>query len=656
MKGAQESYSSKVGELEAIVSQGEELSKKLSRGRLATALPGLVLLIVGFSEPQLPSIVWQFGALLMVGFLGLATWQENLRGRIDWSVQQLGFYRRMIARSTRNWEGLKALPTEGVAASYSSDLSKDIDLFGDRSLFRWFSLAVSESGARTIADWMTRWVSFGEIERRQQAVRELVGQRSWREGFWDAALGFRGCDTSPEKLAQWGASPSFFENRKWLQIATWIGPVLACGAIGLVMLGVLLKQAMLFNVGFVVFLVGVALNLLITLGIIGRIHDMFVQIGSANRELSSLVELFRLAEELEPQSAMLRELHSCFIGSGTQAGTQAGAQDRATAAIRKLQWRMGFAGIQRNPLFFIPYWILQLITLWDFRVLEQLENWKARYGSRVGGWIDSLGKLEALSSGAAVGDENQTWGYPVWSDQVDRSLADRSLANSSLADRSLASRNLEVQGLGHPLLSDSKRVINDVRIVESHPLLLVTGSNMAGKSTLLRSLGINIVLGRLGSPVAAQQWRGPNCELASSIRVQDSLQDGVSFFMAELKRLRAIVDATRENQVGLGRTTMVLLDEILQGTNSRERQIAVEQVLEQLVELGAMVVTSTHDLELAGCPGIERISQVVHFREYFEKTGEGEQMRFDYKMRPGVTPTTNALKLLEMVGLAKRSV
>ena len=167
MKGAQESYSSKVGELEAIVSQGEELSKKLSRGRLATALPGLVLLIVGFSEPQLPSIVWQFGALLMVGFLGLATWQENLRGRIDWSVQQLGFYRRMIARSTRSWEGLKALPTEGVAASYSSDLSKDIDLFGDRSLFRWFSLAVSESGARTIADWMTRWVSFGEIERRQ---------------------------------------------------------------------------------------------------------------------------------------------------------------------------------------------------------------------------------------------------------------------------------------------------------------------------------------------------------------------------------------------------------------------------------------------------------------------------------------------------------
>jgi predicted ATPase len=628
MKGAQEAYSSKVGELEAVVSRGEELSKKLSRGRLATALPGLVLLIVGFSEPQLPSLIWQFGALLMVAFLGLATWQENLRSRIDWSVQQLGFYRRMLARCTRSWDGLKALPTEGVAAGYASDLSKDIDLFGDRSLFRWFSLAVSESGARTIAEWMTRWVAFGEIERRQQAVRELVGKRSWREGFWDAALGFRGCDTSPEKLAQWGASPSFFQNRKWLQIATWIGPALAIGAIALVALGVILKQAMVFNVGFVVFLVGVALNLLITLGIIGRIHDMFVQIGSANRELSSLVELFRLAEELEPQSAMLRELHSCFIGSGTQ--------ERSTVAIRKLQWRMGFAGIQRNPLFFIPYWILQLIMLWDFRVLEQLESWKARYGSRVGGWIDSLGKLEALASGAAVGDENGAWGYPVWSDQPDRSL--------------------EVQGLGHPLLADSKRVINDLRIAESHPLLLVTGSNMAGKSTLLRSLGINIVLGRLGSPVAAQQWRGPNCELASSIRVQDSLQDGVSFFMAELKRLRAIVDATRGNQVGSGRTTMVLLDEILQGTNSRERQIAVEQVLEQLVELGALVVTSTHDLELAGCPGIERISQVVHFREFFEKTSEGEQMRFDYKMRPGVTPTTNALKLLEMVGLAKRSV
>lgn len=624
MDSAQVAYASKVSGLEASIAKGESTSKKISRGRLGTALPGLVLLIAGFSEPQLPDLVWQFGAFLMVCFLALATWQENLRSSIDWNVQQLGFYRRMLARCSRNWEGLPALPTELVAAGYSSDLSKDIDLFGDRSLFRWFSLAVTESGARTIADWMTRWVPVEEIVRRQEAVREIAQQRGWREQFWDAALGFRGCDTSPEKLAAWGTSSMYLRARWGLRIASWVGPAIACFGILLIVVGGISRQAVWFNSGFVMFLIGVGINLLITLGVIGRIHDMFVQIGSANRELASLSELFRLVEELAPQSPMLRELHGEFVGGG----------ERATTAIGALQRRMGFAGIQRNPLFFIPYWIMQLIVLWDFRVLEMLETWKLRYGGRIGGWIEALGKVESVASGGAVADENGAWGYPQWSDG--------------------STRDLGVAGLGHPLLADSKRVLNDVQMQESRPLLLVTGSNMAGKSTLLRSLGINTVLGRLGSPVACKTWSGPNCALASSIRVQDSLQDGVSFFMAELKRLRAIVDTTRENQLDLGRTTMVLLDEILQGTNSRERQIAVEQVLEQLVELGALVVTSTHDLELAGCAGVEQIAQVVHFREYFEKTDQGEQMRFDYKMRSGVTPTTNALKLLEMVGLAKR--
>jgi DNA mismatch repair ATPase MutS len=210
--------------------------------------------------------------------------------------------------------------------------------------------------------------------------------------------------------------------------------------------------------------------------------------------------------------------------------------------------------------------------------------------------------------------------------------------------------------LGHPLIPDPLRVLNDVQIAESQPLLLVTGSNMAGKSTLLRSLGINTVLGRLGSRVACSSWTGPNCALASSIRVQDSLADGVSFFMAELKRLRSISDATRKHQASGGqRVSLVLLDEILQGTNSRERQIAVEQVLDQFVQLGALVVASTHDLELANCPGIVKVAQVVHFREYFEQIDGVEQMRFDYKMRQGVTPTTNALKLLEMVGLSRKT-
>jgi ABC-type multidrug transport system fused ATPase/permease subunit len=623
---AQSDYERNKEKLEDSISKGEALSKKLSMGRLATALPGLLLAIAGFSEPQLPSLVWQFGLLLIVAFLALASWQEVLRDQLNWSIQKRNFYRRMQARCTRDWSGLPALPTEQAAVGYANELSKDLDLFGDRSLFRWFSLAVTESGAKTIAEWMGNWSAFSAIADRQQAVEELAHQRVWRESFWDAALGFRGCDTSPERIAAWGKSPGLFDDRAWLRPLTWIGPIGVLIAIAVMIAGVLTARASVFSFGFFAFLAAVTINLLVTVSIIGRIHDLFVQIGNANRELSSLNELFGLVEKLEPESILLVELRKRFFVG----------EIPATDAIANLQRRMRWAGIQRNPLLFIPYWFVQLTLFWDARVLESLEAWKVRHGTKVQAWIEGLGQIEALVSGAAVSDEYPHWKYPKCND--------------------VSSRDLSVTELGHPLIPDTHRVLNDVHISESHPLLLVTGSNMAGKSTLLRSLGINTVLGRLGSRVACSSWVGPNCALASSIRVQDSLADGVSFFMAELKRLRSITDATREHQSSGGnRVSLVLLDEILQGTNSRERQIAVEQVLDQFVQLGALVVASTHDLELANCPGIARVAQVVHFREYFESIDGVEQMRFDYKMRAGVTPTTNALKLLEMVGLSKRS-
>jgi DNA mismatch repair ATPase MutS len=219
---------------------------------------------------------------------------------------------------------------------------------------------------------------------------------------------------------------------------------------------------------------------------------------------------------------------------------------------------------------------------------------------------------------------------------------------------------VQARRIAHPLLEDAQRVPNDVTIPRQHPLLLVTGSNMAGKSTLLRALGLNLLLARTGAPICASAYEGELMELATSVRVQDSVQDGVSYFMAELHRLRQVVEASRRFQPSNGqssqsRPVLALLDEILQGTNSRERQIAVLHVVEQLIETGAIIAMTTHDLELAGLSLIEQQGQVVHFREYFEMVDGQERMRFDYLMRPGPTPTTNALKLLEFVGLRTRT-
>ncbi|MEI8211796.1 MAG: hypothetical protein WCI02_06585 [Planctomycetota bacterium] len=617
-------YRQRVEKLDADIAQGHLQSQKLGVARIAVALPGIVMIAANFFEPRIPSGIWQFGTLLLIGFLALATWHENLRDRIEWWIQQRAFYRRLLARCDRTWTELPPLPSEPAATSLTSDLSRDLDLFGDRSLFRWASLAVTDSGAATLGQWMMQWVPTTEVLRRQTSVRELAELHPWRQSFWDAAIGFRGMDSSPEKIAQWGAEPPLFQSRSLVKFATWVGPCLAI--LGLIggLVGILASLPILFNVGLVLFLVGIAINLLLTITIMGSVHDVFVRVGTANRELQSLSTLFSLVEELQPKSELLNEIRSDLIGHPTSS----------TQAIGQLRRTMSFAGIQRNPLFFIPYWILQLILLWDIRVLERLEGWKKEFGNQIARWIQGLGTIEALNSAATIADENPDWAYPTWFDNRNRTL--------------------QIQTLGHPLLKDSSRVCNDVSIDRSHPLLLVTGSNMAGKSTLLRSLGINTILARTGSPVACRAWNGPNLEVASSIRVQDSLQDGVSFFMAELKRLRSIVDFTETQLDQHGRSTLVLLDEILQGTNSRERQIAVEQVLGQLIALEAIVVASTHDLDLAKSASLVDIAQVVHFREFFETRDGTEVMRFDYVMRPGVTPTTNALKLLELVGLANR--
>ena len=573
---------------------------------------------------------WQLGIALVFGFLIAATWHETNLWITGTLRQRLYGYRRLLARCQRDWNNIPPLPTEECSKEFHSELSRDLDLFGDRSLFRWFSLAMTQSGAKTVCRWISEWTDQATMEQRQGAVRALAAKRQWRESFFATACNYQNQQSGPEGIVAWCNTPSYFAKRPWLQWITWLSPsVLILGFLTIIVCKVNEYEPGQVA-GLVCILTCAAINFLLTMTVIGPVHDIFVKIGSANRELQSLVDMIRAIEELDSTELLLAQVRAKCVDESHSA----------EKALSRLQRIMGLAGMQRSPVMFLLYLVLQVAFLWDIRVLELLERWKQSYGNKTAGWLEAIGMIEALNSAAAVADEHPQWTFPVWFDQ-----------ENAGSEQPL----LSVQQVSHPLLNDSIRVPNDVTIHRDKPLLLVTGSNMAGKSTLLRSIGVNSILSRLGSPVSATYWSGDSCELASSIRVQDSLQDGVSFFMAELKRLRSVVDtAQRENHAG-GKQMMVLLDEILQGTNSRERQIAVEHVLDKLVEYGCIVLTSTHDLEMAGNHRIQRIAQVVHFREHFEKIDGKQVMRFDYVMHPGVTPTTNALKLLEMVGLRAAS-
>jgi DNA mismatch repair ATPase MutS len=287
-----------------------------------------------------------------------------------------------------------------------------------------------------------------------------------------------------------------------------------------------------------------------------------------------------------------------------------------------------------NLRFSSVYSLVQPLSLWDFHVLALLERWQRRNGQRVRQWFDVLGQWEALASLSSLVHDNPTWTFPSIEVEPD------------------AERRMTARSLGHPLLPEDRRVANDVTIGPPGTFLMVTGSNMSGKSTLLRAIGTNVVLAQAGAPTCAAQFSMRPALLATSMRIHDSLADGVSYYLAELKRLKQIVDASRGRQPDSDRILLYLLDEILQGTNTAERQIAVRRVLAHLITEGAIGAVSTHDLELATARPLHEACHAVHFRETIQEESGRHQMTFDYKLRDGVATTTNALKLLEMVGLS----
>jgi len=262
-------------------------------------------------------------------------------------------------------------------------------------------------------------------------------------------------------------------------------------------------------------------------------------------------------------------------------------------------------------------------------VQAALDDWQTHAGDKLRGWLEALGEVEALAALAALAHAHPDWAVP----EIDPTAT-----------------KLEAQQAGHPLLPPGVRIDNDVSLGPVGTFMLVTGSNMAGKSTYLRTIGTNVVLAQAGGPVCARSLRMPPVELCTSMRVVDSLERGVSTFLAEVMRLKQVVDVARHASDG-ERCVCYLLDEILQGTNSAERQIAVRQVIRFLMTRHTIGAVSTHDLALADIPEFGERAQLVHFQETLTQGPHGPVMSFGYSLQPGLATSTNALRLVAMLGL-----
>jgi hypothetical protein len=510
-----------------------------------------------------------------------------------------------LARLQRDWDVLTLRPadTSGLPTLNAADL----DILGHASLAHLLNTVTTPLARRRLLGWLLEPTEREATLARQSAVRELLPLMELRDELTlFGALGER----APEAQARF---LTWAEDAPWLGARPWLNWYSILSAVALVGLAF----AQIFGLlPYPFWLVIFAANMVV-MQIAGKdVERQVERVAEEQRAYLPYIGLFGYLSDQRFTASELVRVSEALQVEGESAET----------ALRSLASRMRWSDMRRS----IIGPILQLGLLWNVHALRTLEAWRARFGSHARDWFELLSELEALSGLAALAFDNPNWAFP------------------NIAPEATA---IEARGLGHPLLPPDRCVGNDVTIGPRGRFLLVTGSNMSGKSTLLRAIGVNVALAQAGAPVCARALRLPPTNVMTSMRIEDSLTQGVSYFMAELRRLKVVVDELRKVAQAGERLPLFLLDEILSGTNSGERRIAARAIIHTLLAMGATGAVSTHDLSLVEEPELRAASVAVHFSEHFTRDAEGPAMSFDYILRPGVATTVNALALMEIAGL-----
>jgi hypothetical protein len=515
------------------------------------------------------------------------------------------FCERGIARMSGGWRGRGDGGAEFADDHHPS--SGDLDLFGDGSLFELVSIATTAAGRRRLADLFR--APRGDARERQAAVDELRERLDLREELAVLAAEVRG-DIESADLGAWSQAPSVLLSRGE-RIAGFVIAALNIAAVVPAVIAFLnatapgLVNARGTMVPFIAMLI-------VTIIFRRRVGERVgAAIGAVERSEAALALLAKLVSRLEQEtftSPRLVQLSAALRRDGEPASKQ----------IERLRRLVALLDSARNQ-FFAPF---AALMLWTYHVAYAIERWRANAGQSIVDWIDAVGELEALSSLASFAFEHPSFVTPEIVDGEAR---------------------FEAMAIGHPLIDADRRVTNDVSLGGELRLLIISGSNMSGKSTMLRTIGINTVLALAGAPVCASSLRVAPMSVGASIRIHDSLQEGASRFYAEILRIRQVLELASS-----GTPLLFLLDEILHGTNSHDRRVGAEAIVRGLVERGAIGCVSTHDLTLAEvADALAPRAANVHFEDQFE---EGK-MRFDYRMRPGVVMRSNALALMRTIGI-----
>jgi len=476
--------------------------------------------------------------------------------------------------------------------------ANDIDILGRASLFQYINRTTSDMGAATLANWLLQPATEEVIPQRQSAIKELNNNVSWKQELQATGKEKKIKKETQTKLQDWLLEESsFIKNNYWI----WLKYLIPAIIITVIFLNIF---SFISNPIRNYFLLASAI---LAFYIAKKVMIVYFQVSKMVDELDVMADSIQLIQKAEFKTPLLQKLQSVFV-----------YKNMASAELKSLKSILARFDYRMNPVVFIP---LAIILQWDLQQVIALEKWKKSNQQNINKWFEALGELEAISSLTTIYFNHPNWCFPA-----------------------LQKEHFSIKGnvIGHPLINQ-KRVNNYIDIEHKGELMLITGSNMAGKSTYLRSIGINVVLAMAGSVVCAETFSVSPVQLMTSMRISDNLEENTSTFYAELKKLKGVIDKVNNHE-----KVFILLDEILRGTNSLDRHTGSKALIQQLIKHNAAGIIATHDIELAKLKD-EYPANILNY--YFDVQVSNDELYFDYRLKQGVCSSLNASILMKKIGI-----
>jgi MutS domain V len=589
-------YTSRVAECQ------EQLSLlKITKDRIAWARLVNILLIIAAAYYLYP-VGFIYAAIAVMALSALFTrliiLAVNNKSAIENVGRLIGINQQELDIAAGHYTNL---PSGLVPAPAIHDYANDLDIFGRASLFQYINRTQSEPAQDKLVNWLLHPSDAVTIHSRQQSAKEMAGYYQWRQQLQAHGMATAIQRTTEQKLAAWAAKKNTFITKPYWQVLRFLLPAI-----------ILTVSFLYLNDNIPAGYLAAAILLFIGLSslISRQITPVYKQLNKIINEINTLYNSIECIEQQSFQSTILKTNQAVFINGQSKASTE----------VKKLKLILDRLDFRLNPMVFVP---VNTFFFWDLQQIIALEKWKEKNKAYIPQWIGAMAEMEALSTVANLHFNHPGWVFPVLHEENHGTF--------------------QSTQLGHPLIPESKMVYNNFSTNGTAQLALITGSNMAGKSTFLRSVGVNMVLAMMGAPVCARQMRLSPMRIVSSMRIADNLEESTSTFYAELKKLKSIIEYVNNNE-----KVFVLLDEILRGTNSLDRHTGSKALVKQLIKKNAVAMLATHDVELAQL----QIDFPANIHNYhFDAQIENEELYFDYKLKEGICQSINASILMKKIGI-----